>query len=81
MTTIGVVCVGILIQQKMLLLKRVHFAVEIATAKHACGWTHPLKSVSPFLTFHELVVFCSDVIIIFLMFVMADKLFISCCRI
>lgn len=62
MITIGVVCVGILIQQKRLLPKSVHFAVEIAIAKHACGWTHLLKSVSPFLTSHELVVFSFDVI-------------------
>jgi len=64
MITIGVVCVGILIQRKMLLLKRVHFAVKIAIAKHACGWTLLLKSVSPFLTSHELVVFSFDVVVV-----------------
>jgi hypothetical protein len=46
------------------LLKRVHFAVKIAIAKHACGWTLLLKSVSPFLTSHELVVFSFDVVVV-----------------
>ena len=50
-------CVGILILRRIILLRLVQYAVEIAIAKHAYVWMYLLKSVSHFLTFHESVVF------------------------